>query len=110
MVETGGLENRCTRKGTGGSNPSLSAITYILTSLRRPDTHTKSLFAEAANQALIQRADGFRLAHSLMRLGCWIGSSGLFLVERGPSDSSHNAAHQTESIKVKREARGKESS
>ncbi len=26
MVETGGLENRCTRKGTGGSNPSLSAI------------------------------------------------------------------------------------
>ncbi len=22
MVETGGLENRCTRKGTGGSNPS----------------------------------------------------------------------------------------
>ena len=26
MVETGGLENRCARKGTGGSNPSLSAI------------------------------------------------------------------------------------
>ena len=26
MVETGGLENRCTRKGTGGSNPSPSAI------------------------------------------------------------------------------------
>ena len=25
MVEGGGLENRCTRKGTGGSNPSLSA-------------------------------------------------------------------------------------
>ena len=26
MVETGGLENRCTLTGTGGSNPSLSAI------------------------------------------------------------------------------------
>ncbi len=25
MVETGGLENRCARKGTGGSNPSPSA-------------------------------------------------------------------------------------
>ena len=27
MVESGGLENRCTRKGTVGSNPTLSAIT-----------------------------------------------------------------------------------
>ena len=26
MVETGGLENRCTLTGTGGSNPSPSAI------------------------------------------------------------------------------------
>jgi hypothetical protein len=25
VVETGGLENRCTRKGIGGSNPSPSA-------------------------------------------------------------------------------------
>ena len=25
MVESGGLENRCTRKGTVGSNPTLSA-------------------------------------------------------------------------------------
>ena len=25
MVDGGGLENHCTRKGTGGSNPSLSA-------------------------------------------------------------------------------------
>ena len=25
VVDGGGLENRCTRKGTGGSNPSLSA-------------------------------------------------------------------------------------
>ncbi len=27
MVEGGGLENRCTRKGTVGSNPTSSAIT-----------------------------------------------------------------------------------
>ncbi len=26
VVESGGLENRCTRKGTVGSNPTLSAI------------------------------------------------------------------------------------
>jgi hypothetical protein len=25
VVDGGGLENHCTRKGTGGSNPSLSA-------------------------------------------------------------------------------------
>ena len=25
VVESGGLENRCTRKGTVGSNPTLSA-------------------------------------------------------------------------------------
>ena len=30
MVETGGLENRCTRKGTGGSNPSPSATQSAL--------------------------------------------------------------------------------
>ena len=28
MAESGGLENRCTRKGTVGSNPTLSAISY----------------------------------------------------------------------------------
>ena len=28
MVETGGLENRCTGNRTGGSNPSPSAISY----------------------------------------------------------------------------------
>ena len=29
MVESGGLENRCTRKGTVGSNPTLSAKAVI---------------------------------------------------------------------------------
>ena len=28
VVERGGLENRCTRKGTVGSNPTLSAISF----------------------------------------------------------------------------------
>ena len=29
MVERGGLENRCGRKSTEGSNPSLSAIAFL---------------------------------------------------------------------------------
>ncbi len=29
MVEGGGLENRCTRKGTVGSNPTSSARTFL---------------------------------------------------------------------------------
>ena len=30
-VERGGLENRCARKGTGGSNPSPTASEFSLT-------------------------------------------------------------------------------
>ena len=30
MVETGGLENHCAGNRTGGSNPSPSAINYVL--------------------------------------------------------------------------------
>ena len=37
MVDGGGLENHCTRKGTGGSNPSPSAILRSLT--RAKDAH-----------------------------------------------------------------------
>ena len=29
VAESGGLENRCTRKGTVGSNPTLSAIEIV---------------------------------------------------------------------------------
>ena len=37
MVEWDGLENRCARKGTEGSNPSLSAmLTWRLTRLAGP--------------------------------------------------------------------------
>ena len=36
MVETGGLENRCARKGTGGSNPSLSAMYLEAADLKLP--------------------------------------------------------------------------
>ena len=36
MVESGGLENRCTRKGTVGSNPTLSAKRFSIADLRLP--------------------------------------------------------------------------
>ena len=35
-VESGGLENRCTRKGTVGSNPTLSATRFSIADLRLP--------------------------------------------------------------------------
>jgi hypothetical protein len=38
VVDGSGLENRRTRKGTGGSNPSLSAIVFIVLHLHRSDT------------------------------------------------------------------------
>ncbi len=34
MVDGGGLENHCTRKGTGGSNPSPSANLFDITIMR----------------------------------------------------------------------------
>ncbi len=34
MVETGGLENRCAGNRTGGSNPSPSAIFFVVVVLR----------------------------------------------------------------------------
>ena len=40
MVDGSGLENRHTRKGIGGSNPSLSAITFVIWYLRVGDTYT----------------------------------------------------------------------
>ena len=33
MVDGSGLENRRTRKGTGGSNPSLSAMLFVINKL-----------------------------------------------------------------------------
>src|SRR2546428_5157797 len=37
VVDGGGLENHCTRKGTGGSNPSPSARSLRKTSIRQPE-------------------------------------------------------------------------
>ncbi len=34
MVDGSGLENRRTRKGTGGSNPSLSAMLFVISKLQ----------------------------------------------------------------------------
>ena len=42
MVDGSGLENRRTRKGTGGSNPSLSAIALVIWHLQAGDTYTDS--------------------------------------------------------------------
>jgi hypothetical protein len=38
VVDGSGLENRRTRKGTGGSNPSLSAIAFFILHLHHSDT------------------------------------------------------------------------
>ena len=43
MVDGSGLENRRTRKGTGGSNPSLSARTLVIWHLQAGDTYTESM-------------------------------------------------------------------
>ena len=40
MVDGSGLENRHTRKGIGGSNPSLSASTLVFQHLQAGDTYT----------------------------------------------------------------------
>jgi hypothetical protein len=40
VVDGSGLENRHTRKGIGGSNPSLSAITFVIWYLQAGDTYT----------------------------------------------------------------------
>jgi hypothetical protein len=42
VVDGSGLENRRTRKGTGGSNPSLSAMTCVILYLHHGDTYTDS--------------------------------------------------------------------
>jgi hypothetical protein len=42
VVDGSGLENRRTRKGTGGSNPSLSAIVFVFSKLYAGDTFTDS--------------------------------------------------------------------
>ena len=50
MVDGSGLENRRTRKGTGGSNPSLSAITFVFSKLYAGDTSHDSEFNRRRHQ------------------------------------------------------------
>ena len=51
MVDGSGLENRRTRKGTGGSNPSLSAITLLLRAkMRSTDRSSANRMAKRANK------------------------------------------------------------
>ena len=49
MAESGGLENRCVREGTVGSNPTPSAVVIITTFclFRR---HFRCPFAQASNE------------------------------------------------------------
>ncbi len=69
MVDGSGLENRHTRKGIGGSNPSLSAITFVILPLRVDDavlnwiTHwivitAGDLLCAQARQTAGQNAEG----------------------------------------------------
>jgi hypothetical protein len=46
VVDGSGLENRHTRKGIGGSNPSLSASTLVIYHLQAGDTYTDSTISE----------------------------------------------------------------
>ena len=64
VVDGGGLENHCTRKGTGGSNPSPSArlrSPFGRASSRRATPHGEVCRAEAASAA---KADVIRLRNS----------------------------------------------
>ena len=51
MVDGSGLENRHTRKGIRGSNPFLSAITFVIYHLQVGDTYTDTSFSEGAPMA-----------------------------------------------------------
>ena len=50
MVYGSGLENRHTRKGIGGSNPSLSAITFVILYLQAGDTYTDTRISERGHR------------------------------------------------------------
>ena len=57
MVERGGLENRCGRKSTEGSNPSLSAIQLFSQALSwsvKMPASSQQAFARAELQAVMQ--------------------------------------------------------
>ena len=59
VAESGGLENRCTRKGTVGSNPTPSAtclvgragvLAVVLTALCQPPAYTHSVGMDPAQR------------------------------------------------------------
>ena len=64
MVDGTGLENRHTRKGIGGSNPSLSAIGYVIWQFHTGGTWTGIKSSERNLWAHVpldrsQRRDGY---------------------------------------------------
>jgi hypothetical protein len=50
VVDGSGLENRHTRKGIGGSNPSLSAITFVILYLKVGDTYTDTRISNGSHR------------------------------------------------------------
>ena len=72
VVESGGLENRCTRKGTVGSNPTLSARVF-----RIANFELSSQF-EIRNSKFFRRGAGVAELAALEMLctgNCTVGSN-----------------------------------
>ena len=67
MVDGGGLENRCTRKGTGGSNPSPSATFLIISRGSRPRvTRDRRIVPAIVPAALVSGLDESTLVRLLL--------------------------------------------
>ena len=84
MVESGGLENRCTRKGTVGSNPTLSAMRFAIADLRLPISGSQPARefldrkSAIANRQFIWRGAGVAELAALEMLctgNCTVGSN-----------------------------------
>ena len=65
MVETGGLENRFTRKGNGGSNPSPSAINSAYRVKKSPRSRLFE-FLSSKRQIRFATASAARMARCIM--------------------------------------------
>ncbi len=65
MVERGGLENRCGRKVTVGSNPTLSANNYLKFNCRVQDQWRDDRVAEGARLEIVCSVTRYRGFESL---------------------------------------------
>jgi hypothetical protein len=69
VVDGSGLENRHTRKGIGGSNPSLSASTFVIWHLRVGDTYTDTTGQDTPESGTDQHPQTARPRHTPARPG-----------------------------------------